>query len=65
MKHSFYCECFFTAQIQAVSFYMRLFSYRKIFERKQKNEKETQKVTCMSACSAADFQRRADERSCR
>jgi len=44
MKHSFYCECFFAAQIQAVSFCIRLFSYRKIFERKQKNEKETQKI---------------------
>lgn len=28
---------------------MRLFSYRKIFERKQKNEKEAQKVSCVSA----------------
>ena len=40
---------------------MRLFSYSKIFERKQKHEKETQKVTCVSACNVADFQYRADE----
>lgn len=66
MKHSFYCECFFTAQIQAVSFYMRLFSYRKIFERKQKNEKKLKKsLACLLATllifSAVPMSALADE----